>query len=439
MSEDFDFDGDGYHVSINTQGHLFGENQAGDTKLISPGVANSPAGTRILPDGSWVVCNVGAGSLVRVDAVSGAKQTIISGLAYPNGLEVDLDGYLYVAEQNAGRVRRVDPATGDYETIGTGLNNPNGLAFSPDYNTLYVGSFGAGTVDAITRKPNKTGWEAPRRHAYVGDVVAQVIDPCVGQVSGEQCYRLRGGVGYCDDSDGPLRCVAAPDVSACLGKQEGESCTTDAFGQSYSSKCVDPGGVQDMYCPLVELDPLEACEGKSLGNSCTTGGISGSCTMAFDGVAVCMTSADQDKVIAACDSINNGELCTASIASGLYQSWCTNLGDWGISDRGCKLPSWKISVGGGNGLDGINADECNNVYVTEFVTGYVYRVRPSGVVHLATNLPSYWIPNMRWGNDVDGWDSQLLYVSDREQGRLFAIDIGHGAKEAVFKPGGTTP
>jgi sugar lactone lactonase YvrE len=438
-AEDFDFDGDGYHVSINEQGHLFGENQAGDTKLISPGVADSPAGTRILPDGSWVICNVGAGSLVRVDAVSGAKQTLISGLAYPNGLEVDLDGFVYVAEQNAGRVRRVDPATGNYENIATGLDNPNGLAFSPDYNTLYVGSFGAGTVTAIARKPNKTEWEAPREHAYVGDAVAQVIDPCVGQVAGEQCYRLRGGVGFCDDAAGPLECVAAPDVSACLGKQEGDSCTTDAFGQSYPSKCVDPGGVQDLYCPLVELDALEACEGESLGDSCEAGGESGTCSIGFDGVPVCLTGVDQELMVAACDSIANGEACTASIASGLYKSWCMDLSGWGISDRGCKLPAWKANPAGGDGLDGINADECNNVYVTEFVTGYVYRIRPSGVVHLAASLPSYWIPNMRWGNDVGGWDSNRLYVSDREQGRLFAIDVGHAAKESAFKPGGSNP
>lgn len=437
-SEDFDFDGDGYHVSINNQGHLFGENQAGDTKLISPGVADSPAGTRILSDGSFVVCDVGQGSLVRVYA-DGAKDTFISGLAYPNGLEVDLDGFVYVAEQNAGRVRKVDPNTGDYQNIATGLEHPNGLSFSPDYNTLYVGSFGAGTVTAIDRKPNLDEWEQPRQHAYVGDVVAQVIDPCVGQVAGEQCYRLRGGTGYCDDSAGPLECLAAPDVSECLGKQAGDSCTTDAFGQSYPSKCVDPGGVQDVYCPLLDLDAMEACEGVSSGGSCTTGGVTGSCSVGFDGVAVCLTSLDQDKMISACDSISNGEACTASIASGVYKSWCTDLSGWGVSDRGCKLPAWKVNGSGGDGLDGINADECNNVYVTEFVTGYVYRIRPSGVVHMAATLPSYWIPNMRWGNDVGGWDSQRLYVSDREQGRLFAIDVGHGAKESVFKPGGGNP
>ncbi len=42
----------------------------------------------------------------------GTKETILSGLSYPNGLEVGPDDFLYVAENGTNRVRRVDPDTG---------------------------------------------------------------------------------------------------------------------------------------------------------------------------------------------------------------------------------------------------------------------------------------------------------------------------------------
>ena len=94
-----------------------------------------------------------------------------------------------------------------------------------------------------------------------------------------------------------------------------------------------------------------------------------------------------------------------------------------------ESPSWD------SGYDGINVDACGNVYWTEYITGKVRRVTPDGSqVDLVANLPSSWIPNMRWGNDIDGWDSNLLYVSDRDQGRLFALDVGIPGKKHITVP-----
>lgn len=90
---------------------------------------------------------------------------------------------------------------------------------------------------------------------------------------------------------------------------------------------------------------------------------------------------------------------------------------------------------GGGGFDGLNVDECGNVYVTEFVAGKVWRVTPHGsLVDLAVALPSGWIPNLRWGNGVGGWDETVLYVADRDQGRLFGMELGVNGKKAVYWP-----
>lgn len=258
FSEDFDFDFDGYHVSINANGALRGVNLAGDTRLIAPNVAVGAACTRMLPDGNFVVCNVNANSLVHVNNATGEKTTVLSGLSYPNGGEVDPEGFVYVAEQNAGRVRRIDPATGEASTVAVGLNNPNGVIFDPTYTILYVGSFGGGMVYAIDRTGPDT-WEPPR-------ILAQHPGP-------------------------------------------------------------------------------------------------------------------------------NG------------------------------------------GFDGINVDECGNVYITEFIAGKVFRITPDGqTVDLLASLPSSWIPNMRWGTGRDGWDEHTLYVSDRDQGRLFAIEMGLRGKPSFAPP-----
>lgn len=256
-SEDFDIDFQGRHVSINSSGNLVGREPGGASMLIAPNVTGSAACTRMLPDGDFVVCDVGGNSLVRVDVQTGAKTTLLSGLAYPNGAEVDPEGFVYVAEQTAGRVRRVDAATGDFDIIATGLQDPNGVIFGLGYETLYVGSFGAGIVYAIDR-----------------------------------------------------------------------------------------------------LGPAE-----------------------FD------------------------------------------------------TPRIYAQAPNGGGFDGINVDECGYVYITEFGPGIVWRIAPGGSpVVRAADLPSSWIPNMRWGNGVNGWSETTLYVSDRGQGRLFGLEVGLRGKPPLVPP-----
>jgi gluconolactonase len=92
-------------------------------------------------------------------------------------------------------------------------------------------------------------------------------------------------------------------------------------------------------------------------------------------------------------------------------------------------------VGGDGGFDGINVDICGNVYITEFTTGHVYRISPDGLqTALVADLPSFWIPNLRWGLGDAGWDADTLYVADRDQGRLFAIEVGIPGKPHILAP-----
>lgn len=94
------------------------------------------------------------------------------------------------------------------------------------------------------------------------------------------------------------------------------------------------------------------------------------------------------------------------------------------------------SGGGDNGYDGINVDICGNVYFTEWIVGRVFRLLADGSSgkELVAELPSSWIPNLRWGHDIGGWERDVLYVSDRDQGRIFGLEMGIPGKRHVVLP-----
>lgn len=79
---------------------------------------------------------------------------------------------------------------------------------------------------------------------------------------------------------------------------------------------------------------------------------------------------------------------------------------------------------GGGGIDGMGVDECGNVYAAEYTSGNVYRMTPDGTVTLLTHLPSFWIPNIKWGRGLGGFDKNVMFIADREQSRLFGVHVG---------------
>ncbi|MCB9689825.1 MAG: SMP-30/gluconolactonase/LRE family protein [Alphaproteobacteria bacterium] len=246
IAEDFDFDLDGNHVAIRN-GALTLKNQAGQTRVAAAGFNGGTAGTRVLATGDMVVCDFAVAGLTLVDKTTGGRSTILSGLAYPNGLEVDRQNRAYVADNSSGTIHMVDVYTQDHWIVATGLASPNGVILSPDQQVLYVGSFGGNVIYAIPRL-SETSWAQPR---------------------------------------------------------------------------------------VLVRDP------------------------------------------------RNG------------------------------------------GFDGINVDVCGNVYYTEFIAGNVWRVTPDGTrIDRMVRLPSAWIPNLRWGSGVGGWDPNKLYVADRQGAGLFELDLG---------------
>ncbi len=252
-SEDFAFDAAGNLVSTGFQG-ITKQPKTGDATLFSPNVSGT-AGTRYLSNGDLVIADVGNDSLLRI-TTSGSPQTIVTGIQYPNGVEVDMENFVYVSEHDQGNIWRVNPDTGEFSIIASGLYQPNGLSFSPDYRTLYVNSFGGGTVHKVT-VDDEGNWSSP---------------VLLGRVS-------------------------------------------DNFG-----------------------------------------------------------------------------------------------GD----------------------LDGMAVDACGNVYVTEWIEGVVWRFSPDGMLEKVVTLPSQWIPNLHWGSGVGGWDKNILYVMDRDEGRVFELDLGIVEKDQVY-------
>lgn len=88
----------------------------------------------------------GDGTVTRVDATSGAKLVVASGLAGPEGIDIAPDGRIIVAEAGAKRLSAIDPASGAVsvlaEKLPIGLPSPDGTT-APFLTTgVAVGSDG---------------------------------------------------------------------------------------------------------------------------------------------------------------------------------------------------------------------------------------------------------------------------------------------------------
>jgi sugar lactone lactonase YvrE len=75
-------------------------------------------------------------------------------------------------------------------------------------------------------------------------------------------------------------------------------------------------------------------------------------------------------------------------------------------------------------IDGVVTDICDNVYVTQFGSGQVWRIDPEHQAELVVELPSGWIPNLNFGSGVGGWELDRIYVSDMGGDRVFELQPG---------------
>jgi hypothetical protein len=216
----------------------------------------------------------------------------------------------------------------------------------------------------------------------------QAAEPCQEPLSGFQ--------GVCVDSDGTLFCSSP---TGCEGKQAAEPCQDPTYQEQ--GLCVDYEGT--LYC-----SPPTGCEGKLVGEACGEAPIPGLCTDR-DGTLRCESS---------CLGLPDGDACVQGANSG----YCAD---------GACIPLSPY----GSGIDGLGVDACGNVYATEFTSGLIWRIDPHGQMEQLVRLPSMWIPNVKWGRELGGFSSTTLYVTDRDEGRLFALPVGVPSASAVLERG----
>lgn len=276
-----------------------------------------------------------------------------------------------------------------------------------------------------------------------GELVCRTA--CDGRDEGDPCTTSYGigtckSNGYMLECQGPNPCVEAAEGDACRGKFGPGSCTL--VQDYYSPPGPTPGGPSEppgdpiIVGPQPEpqgggsaLPPAPAFSdagyytpaGTDAGYYAPAGADAGA-TMTVDGGnpwdagypqptshLECLPTSD-------CTGKPEGEACVP----------------YGNTTGVCMLGQCQPSRPGG--IDGLGVDACGNVYATEYVYGNVWRISPDGATQLISNLDSGWIPNLEWGRGEGGFEKDIMYVADRDQGRLFAVHVGvPGPNEPVVE------
>lgn len=282
-------------------------------------------------------------------------------------------------------------------------------------------------------------------------------DPCAGKSDGDTCEDFYSGPGVCRFFD-PTYGYCEP-INPCEGLSGGDACVDYALGEG-TCQAID----DYIFC-----SPPGPCDGLSTGAECED---------PFSGPGVCQTIDEYTfcSPPGPCFGLEDGEACTDPYSGdGVCQTVdgynycappnpCTGLavGDacedpyFGagvcsddIGTLYCVLPN--ICVGrpegdacedpflgpgscqggvcvtyepSGGGIDGMGVDACGNVYASEYVFGKVWRISPEGELELLTELPSGWIPNIKWGRGLGGFSRDTMYIADRDSGRLFGVYVG---------------
>ncbi|MSQ02552.1 MAG: hypothetical protein EXR71_11810 [Myxococcales bacterium] len=432
-AEDFAFDGEGQHVSIDENGNLVGITYEGVTKLISAGFGEG-AGTHMLVDGQIVIADVTNNTLVKVDPGTGGSVVLTAGLSYPNGLDVGTDAFVYVAESGLGTLRKVDAETGESSLIAAGMYGANGVSFGPGFDELYVASFGGGVVWR-TDVGGDGIWTRPRVWALVPGAAAPTTPTCEVEPLGTMCTLGGGyGIGECVESElGYSLCETVPDTEACDGAEVGDPCETTAFGEPVTSICVRSSPEAPVFCPAAPASYVEDCPGNA-GEACDVDGVAGTCTMNYEGTPICDLGGYWERAQSTCADALDGDDCLVDDYVYGWQGTCADGASWGLPGLVC-MPG--TSTGGEDGmLDGLNVDECGNVYATSYVAGKVWRwAGERGEPELVTDVRASWIPNLHWGNGVGGWRDDVLYMANRDNGSVYTLEVGIKGHGEAFVSG----
>jgi hypothetical protein len=175
-SEDFTFDREGYFLALS-KNNLVRMRYDGAPQLVASNVATSGTGLRVLGNGDIAVGDEVRGTVALIDA-TGGQRVVGENIRGPNGIQIGPGGMLYVTDLSGGNLYRVDPQAGSTTLLGFVVDDADGLAFSPDYKTLFVNSYGSDQIVRVGLKPDGT-IEAPV--AWIRDLPApdgMTVDEC---------------------------------------------------------------------------------------------------------------------------------------------------------------------------------------------------------------------------------------------------------------------
>ena len=253
---------------------------------------------------------------------------------------------------------------------------------------------------------------------------------CDGHVLGDECFLDDIGIGTCVDDAGALACELVLDEGACASLSAGDPCQTMALGEVVDAICVDDGGT--LFCPRVPGEIVTACDGLSDGDACSALGVDDrDCEENWEGVLICDVTPFDEVSEDACDGLASGDPCVILEYEGYVDGVCA-VSYW--SNALTCDPGW-YSYSFAGGLDGVAVDACDNVWVTEYTLGYVWRFGPDGgEPELAVDTRTFWIPNLHWGNGIGGWDANTLYIQDRFTDELIAVPTGIPGAPAALQP-----
>jgi hypothetical protein len=249
---------------------------------------------------------------------------------------------------------------------------------------------------ACEGKPDGTKCEEEQPGGVCMNGFCEVPDECTGKPDDTPC----GNGGSCNQGF-----CEVPDP--CTGKKAGDACAVEGVGTGTCEAFED-----FMWCNLT--DP---CKGKPDGEKCHPlfeNDVDGVCQM-----ETCVSSSCGPDCVINCTEQDIGKACSDTGVPGI----CT------ATDEGviCKPSDNNGSPGG---IDGLGVDACGNVYASEFTHGIVWRISPAGEIEHLVDLPSNWVPNIKWGRGVGGFGREQMFVADRQDGRLFAVSVGvPGARE----------
>jgi len=241
---------------------------------------------------------------------------------------------------------------------------------------------------------------------------------------------IGGGYGRCADAgEETLSCLWEPETDSCASASAGDACVaTDVEGTEIDSMCTYDA-LDQLICPALDAERMESCEGSSTWDNCRVGGTNGYCVNSWEDVTVCITENEYYRGLkGTCGSSDEGDACTSSYPASPWAGECVEA----YGEIYCQPFGENWSDEGG--LDGINVDECENVYVTEYVTGKIWVMPADGSEpEVAVEMPAYWIPNIRWGKGVGGWEKDQLMVMNRENGRMYVIEMTRRGGETAYE------